>query len=71
MRLKAELVHRADQAAASRAELGIGTAIVLTHNGGGLAGGAESPVERLGECIHWLASKETESLFFLTRSGWE
>jgi len=69
MRRQAKLVHRAGQAEASRAELGIGTAIVLTHNGRGLAGGAESTVERLGECVHRLASKETESLVFLTRSS--
>ena len=64
LRRQAKLAHRAGQAAASRAELGIGTAIVLTHNGGGFSGGAESPAERLGECIHRLASKETESLSF-------
>jgi hypothetical protein len=47
-----ELAHRAGQAAASRAKLGIGTATVLAHDGGGSGGDADGSGERLVECVH-------------------
>jgi len=66
MRGQAELAHRASQAAASRAELGVGTASVLTDNGNGSGSGAEGSTERLGECVHRFRLQDRgRDLFFL------
>jgi hypothetical protein len=51
VRRHAELAHRAGQAAAARAKLGIGTAPVLAHNGSGSGGDGEGSAEWLGECV--------------------